>query len=94
MTPSEDVPLWESVMQPFAYALDLAFGCRHGRMSRVFTLDGRSYRVCCDCGERFLYSWETMSIVRQRRKYLPSLRRLRARRRQGARKLLHWYRQS
>lgn len=88
MTSSDDVPLWDSVMHPFANALDLAFGCRHGQMSRVFTIDGRSYQVCCACGERFNYSWETMSIVRRRRRFMPVLRTLRARRRHSGRKLL------
>lgn len=39
------------------------FGCcRHSSLSRVFTLGGRSYRVCCKCGAEFDYSLETMSF--------------------------------
>lgn len=41
---------------------DFLFGCRHGRLSRVFTLGGETYRVCCDCGAKYRYSLETMSI--------------------------------
>ncbi len=42
--------------------LDFLFGCHHSSLSRVFTIGGRSYRVCCDCGAEFRYSLETMSI--------------------------------
>lgn len=41
---------------------DFLFGCHHSNLSRVFTIDRRSYRVCCDCGAQFAYSLETMSI--------------------------------
>ena len=43
-------------------ALDFLFGCHHTHMSRVFTIAGSSYRVCCDCGAEFRYSLQTMSI--------------------------------
>lgn len=43
-------------------AYDLLFGCRHTNLSRVFTLDGRTYRVCLGCGAKFGYSLETMSL--------------------------------
>ena len=62
---------------PFASALDFAFGCHHSKLSRVFTLEGHSYKVCCDCGARFDYSLRTMSITPQPR-MLRALRRLRA----------------
>lgn len=42
--------------------LDFLFGCHHVHLSRVFTLHGESYKVCCDCGAKFAYSLETMSI--------------------------------
>ena len=45
--------------------LDFLFGCRHTHLSRVFTLQGETYRVCCDCGAKYAYSLETMSIVRR-----------------------------
>ena len=45
--------------------LDFLFGCHHGYLSRVFTLGGETYRVCCDCGARFKYSLETMSVERR-----------------------------
>ena len=49
-------------MRPFiGRALEFLFGCRHGAMSRVFTIHGRTYQVCCDCGAEREYSFETMS---------------------------------
>ena len=45
--------------------LDFLFGCHHGHLSRVFTLGGETYRVCCDCGAKYGYSLETMSIKRR-----------------------------
>jgi hypothetical protein len=41
------------------------FGCHHVHISRVFTLGGETYKVCCDCGAKFAYSLETMSIERR-----------------------------
>ena len=60
MQPMEETPLWDSVTHPFATALERAFGCRHRKLSRVFTLEGRTYKVCCECGARFRYSLRTM----------------------------------
>jgi hypothetical protein len=74
---SEVIPLWETVTRPFASALDFAFGCHHSKLSRVFTLEGHSYKVCCDCGARFDSSLRTMSITPHQR-ILRALRRLRA----------------
>jgi len=31
----------------------------------VFTLKGETYKVCCDCGAKYAYSLETMSIERR-----------------------------
>jgi hypothetical protein len=41
------------------------FGCHHVHISRVFTVGGETYKVCCDCGAKFAYSLETMSIERR-----------------------------
>ena len=60
---SSDVQLAKgSFMAIFLAILDSLFGCHHVHLSRVFTLQGETYRVCCDCGARFAYSLETMSI--------------------------------
>ena len=56
--------------------LDFLFGCHHVHLSRVFTLKGETYKVCCDCGAKFAYSLETMSIER-RLPLTPVLTRLR-----------------
>jgi hypothetical protein len=80
MTVLEGIPLWASLTHPFANALEFAFGCHHFKLSRVFTIEGRCYKVCCDCGQRFDYSLRTMSITHRRRR-LSALRRLRAQRR-------------
>lgn len=53
-------------MKPVVAALDFVFGCHHRNLSRVFTIGGRTYQVCCDCGAEFDYSLTSMSIERQR----------------------------
>ena len=52
-------------MKNLVMALDFLFGCHHQNLSRVFTLEGQSYRVCCDCGARFEYSLRNMSLKRR-----------------------------
>ncbi len=66
MLESEESSLCDRFMGAIAKALDYAFGCHHEHLSRVFTIKGRTYRVCCDCGKDFDYSLRTMSIVRRR----------------------------
>ena len=41
-------------------AFESLFGCHHRHLSRVFTIQRRSYRVCLDCAQQFDYSWESM----------------------------------
>jgi hypothetical protein len=66
MRATERAPRWETFTTPLAKALDFAFGCRHKHMSRVFTIGGRTYKVCCDCGTDFDYSLKTMEIEHHR----------------------------
>jgi hypothetical protein len=40
-------------MNPLRWILHFAFGCHHSHMSRIFTIKGRTYKVCFDCGEEF-----------------------------------------
>jgi hypothetical protein len=40
------------------------FGCHHGHLSRVFTIDRHTYQVCFDCGAKLRYSWRTMSLTK------------------------------
>lgn len=42
------------------------FGCRHKELSRAFTSDNETYKVCLKCGARLRYSWQTMSLVDER----------------------------
>jgi hypothetical protein len=44
--------------------LDVIFGCHHWHLSRVFTIDRQTYRVCCDCGAKFNYSLDSMCMER------------------------------
>lgn len=52
-------------MQVFLKTFEFAFGCHHRNLSRVFTIDGRTYRVCCECAAQFDYSFETMCLGRR-----------------------------
>lgn len=45
-----------------AMIFDFLFGCRHADLSRVFTIGGQTYRVCCTCGTRFSYSLSRMRL--------------------------------
>jgi hypothetical protein len=37
-----------------------ALECHHADLSRVFTIQKRTYRVCFKCGKEVDYSWEQM----------------------------------
>jgi len=39
-------------------------GCHHRQLSRVFTIDHKTYRVCFDCGRKLQYSWRAMSLIK------------------------------
>ena len=47
--------------------LNSIFGCHHRQLSRIFTINSRSYRVCCKCGKEFAYSLENMTVRRRPR---------------------------
>ena len=49
-------------MKRLVSTLDFLFGCHHSHLSRVITIDGRTYRVCCDSGAKFKYSLASMCI--------------------------------
>jgi hypothetical protein len=57
----------EGLTEILLAGLDLLFGCHHSHLSRVFTIRGQTYQVCCDCGAEFKYSLSTMSIERRLR---------------------------
>src|SRR5580704_7963702 len=54
-----------ALMERLMSTLDFLFGCHHSHLSRVFTIGGRSYRVCCDCGAKFKYSLASMCMERR-----------------------------
>ena len=55
------------MLQALQQTYDFLFGCRHRRLSRPFTLLGKTYEVCLTCGKKFSYSLETMSLIKVRR---------------------------
>ena len=36
------------------------FGCHHHHVSRVFTIQRRTYQFCFDCNAELAYSWARM----------------------------------
>jgi hypothetical protein len=54
------------IMRWISRAYDLIFGCRHRSLSRVFSIEGNSYKVCCQCGAKFPYSWESMHMIKEK----------------------------
>lgn len=40
-------------MNPLRWMIQFAFCCHHRHMSRVFTVDKRTYKVFLDCGYEF-----------------------------------------
>ena len=39
---------------------EILFGCSHSKLTRPFTLDDETYKVCLDCGKRVYYSAREM----------------------------------
>lgn len=42
------------------FLYEIFLGCRHSHMTRPFTIQRETYKVCLDCGKRIYYSPETM----------------------------------
>lgn len=40
-------------MNPLRWISEFVLGCRHKQLSRVFTIQKRTYRVCLECGKEF-----------------------------------------
>ena len=47
----------------YNFFCEIFFGCSHGHMTRPFTLETHSYKVCLDCGRQFPYSLEKMRTL-------------------------------
>ena len=50
----------------FYFFYDILLGCRHHRLTRLFTLQQQTYKVCLDCGRHLYYSMDTMRPLRGR----------------------------
>jgi hypothetical protein len=62
------------IMEFFQSVFEAIFGfCRHGNLSRPFTIEGQTYKVCMDCSQQVFYSRDTMLPLSRR-----ELRHLRA----------------
>lgn len=62
---------WLEAIGNFFY--EILFGCHHGRLTRPFTIEQQTYKVCLDCGKQVFYSAERMAPLTAR-----EVRRLRA----------------
>jgi hypothetical protein len=45
---------------------EIFLGCRHSHLTRPFTIQRETYKVCLDCGKRLYYSPETMTPLSAR----------------------------
>ena len=48
------------IVSVFGFFYEIFFGCRHERLTRPFTLQKNTYKVCLECGKHVLYSAERM----------------------------------
>jgi hypothetical protein len=53
-------------MKVLSWMIQLFSGCHHRELSRVFTIQSRTYQVCLDCGRKIDYSWELMRSLEPR----------------------------
>jgi len=57
----------------FRFFYEIILGCSHSHLTRIFTLQDETYRVCLDCGVHVPYSSVTMKPLSAR-----EIRRIRA----------------
>ena len=57
----------------FRFFYEIILGCSHSHLTRIFTLQDETYRVCLDCGVHVPYSSITMKPLSAR-----EIRRIRA----------------
>lgn len=55
---------WLEAIGNFFY--EILFGCHHGRLTRPFTIEQQTYKVCLDCGKQIFYSAEKMAPLTAR----------------------------
>ncbi len=62
------------ILELFQSVFEAIFGfCRHNNLSRPFTIEGQTYKVCMDCSQQVFYSRDTLLPLSRR-----ELRHLRA----------------
>jgi hypothetical protein len=50
----------------FNFFYEILLGCRHDHLTRPFTLQQQTYKVCLDCGKHVFYSANTMRPLSRR----------------------------
>ena len=50
----------------FNFFYEILFGCSHERLTRPFTLQKQTYKVCLDCGMQIYYSPVNMRALNAR----------------------------
>jgi hypothetical protein len=56
----EKRPSMKILQTIFNFLYEILLGCRHERLTRPFTLQQQTYKVCLDCGKHVFYSADTM----------------------------------
>jgi hypothetical protein len=55
------------IMEFFQSVIEAIFGyCRHSNLSRPFTIEGQTYKVCMDCSQQVFYSRDTLMPLSRR----------------------------
>lgn len=44
----------------FSFLCEILLGCRHDRLTRPFTIEQQTYKVCLSCGKHIYYSADAM----------------------------------
>jgi hypothetical protein len=57
----------------FNFLYEIFLGCSHEKLTRTFTLEQQTYKVCLNCGSKVYYSPDTMRPLHGR-----EMRRMRA----------------
>lgn len=50
----------------FNFLYEIVLGCSHQHLTRPFTLQNETYKVCLDCGKQIYYSAVTMRPLNAR----------------------------
>ena len=57
----EKGPAMKKILQAILdFFYEIFLGCRHSHLTRPFTIQHETYKVCLDCGKRIYYSPETL----------------------------------